>query len=209
MPEWTDQASVALSGSEIDMTRSSSDQEQNVREPSDPVGEDKALPEDYAVDCLQAVPCNPTTLYVWWELGGKVGRALLERVDSDFRWVLRLAEVETGTESDVEVDPRAGNHYLHVRSGERYSIELGVTGPGGYNAVCGKTGVKMPRKQRAGDSPVNWIDLRKERESDQQKEHRARDNDRPPPTGLEWEPGLLGGSSGSQTLASREELSED
>jgi hypothetical protein len=163
--------------------------------------ETESLPDEYATDGLDVIPCSPGLLFVSWELGGAVGRRLRERAGSQIDWVLRVINPGAGTENEIQVDARDRKHYLHVEPGQRYRIELGVSGPGGYHAVTEGIEVKMPPAKPADDENPQWVNFRSERPSEA-PEHPPREPGRRPPadaqnTGLQWEPGLINGASSS------------
>lgn len=87
------------------------------------------------MDRLVALVRDPQWIFGYWELSGGLldglrasrGSGLVEAC----AWVLRLHRLQEDLTVEMEIDPAAGNWYVHVGRSGRYQLELGLLTPDG------------------------------------------------------------------------------
>lgn len=95
-----------------------------------------AMPRGYGEDKLVAMPRGPDSLFVYWDLTGSESARIRRRIGGACEWILRVSDAETGWRRDTPVDPQAGDHYLKLKPGGRYVIQIGITATGAFHPVC-------------------------------------------------------------------------
>jgi len=93
------------------------------------------LPESYGMDRLVPMVCNPELLFSYWELNGPRFNELKTLHGAEFldscAWVLRLYRLNHDEAEDMEIEPSAGNWYIHVAPSGKYQLELALLSPEG------------------------------------------------------------------------------
>ncbi|VAX17165.1 hypothetical protein MNBD_NITROSPINAE04-1679 [hydrothermal vent metagenome] len=128
--------------------------------------EDEAqLPDGYGEDLLVALPKDPRSLFVYWEVLETSSEAALRSLGKSWKqvkWTLRVFDVTglSGVEEayhnffDVTVDLEAGKRYLDVNGdGREYIVELGlIDDDNRFSSICLSNRVQTPRAAlSAGD----------------------------------------------------------
>jgi len=166
-----------------------------------------AIRQSYGVDRIVAMPRSPQYLFVYWELSGAESARRRARPGTRAQWVLRVHETTSSAQSDVPVDPQAGNHYLKVKPGGRYMVEMGVREGGRFHTVCASRERQLPVGEASEAAPVVWAGLRTGAAAGH---HYPRPRPVPPEAaghelGLRFDPSLLAGSSWSGTQEDQED----
>jgi len=112
--------------------------------PQPDLGEGAPLPEVYGLDRLTAMPRGPSSLYVYWELGGAVSARAGRQRGAESLWTMRVRDIESGRMTETRVDPGARNHYFTLEPGRRYVVELGVGGGDAFQPVCRSAECRLP-----------------------------------------------------------------
>ncbi|MFN8543225.1 MAG: DUF4912 domain-containing protein [Candidatus Binatia bacterium] len=123
------------------------------------------LPAAYGRDRLVALPRDPWTIFVYWELAPTTRVTALRRLEAEAegaREVLRVYDGGDATAStDVELTPGAESAYVTVsRPGATFGVELGVrTVSGRFVPLLPAASVTTPRAAPAPDVTVRWVTL--------------------------------------------------
>lgn len=110
-------------------------------------------------DCLHALPRDPHTLLVYWELDGAKGRrARSLALGQPLRWVLRLTG-PAGTR-DLRVAVGDGRAYVPVDANASYQVSIGLAGQGPFLVVAEAPTVATPRSMPAPQGKPVWLPAR-------------------------------------------------
>jgi hypothetical protein len=116
------------------------------------------IPERYGIDRAVLLVQDPHHIYVWWELTGGVlerARGLLAEPGAG----VLLLHGPDGVEQRL-VDLAAGNHYLSVRPGSRYHLELALRAADGRLVVMLATNsVETPADAPSPRLDVAWMSV--------------------------------------------------
>ena len=112
------------------------------------------IPAGYTTAVLRVLPCNPTQLFIYWELPYAAGRCI--------SITLSLFEASTSRESDrspvleIAVSPAAKSHYVTVPvPGLSCLVQLDATFTGGKHlALRPEQCTHLPAPERSPDLPV-------------------------------------------------------
>ncbi|HEB71822.1 MAG TPA: DUF4912 domain-containing protein, partial [Nitrospirae bacterium] len=121
--------------------------------------EDEAqLPDSYGEDRIVALPKDPRSLFVYWEVletSCEAARRSLGKSWRQVKWILRVSDVTglSGVEEayhnffDVTIDPEARRRYLDVNGdGREYIVELGLTDDDNrFSSICLSNRAQTPR----------------------------------------------------------------
>jgi hypothetical protein len=107
-------------------------------------------PENYGRDILVTVARDPSTLFLYWELGG-----IADPATSD--WAVRLENIDTGAVSLSMIDPAAGSWYLSALPGKTYRAELGTVSDGEFTPYLQSETVRTPRLSYSTIGDVSWM----------------------------------------------------
>jgi len=123
-----------------------------------PSEEEARLPESYGENRLVALPKDPRSLFVYWEVLETSSEEALRSLGKSWeqvKWTLRIYDVTSlrGVEEayhnflEVTVDPEAAKRYLEVEGdGREYIIELGLRDDDKrFVPVCLSNRVQTPR----------------------------------------------------------------
>jgi len=119
------------------------------------------IPEDYKLDRLMAMARDPQWLFSYWELHGSKLPALRAQRGQEFldscAWVLRVYRINEGTAVDVEIEPAAGNWYLHVGAPGKYQLELALLSPAGeWVSLAVSEIIETPREGMSEVRDEEW-----------------------------------------------------
>ncbi|VAX18691.1 hypothetical protein MNBD_NITROSPINAE03-1383 [hydrothermal vent metagenome] len=120
--------------------------------------EEAQLPDSYGEDRIVALPKDPGSLFVYWEVLETSSDTALRSLGKSWKqvkWTLRVFDVTglPGVEEashnffDVTVDPEAGKRYLDVEGdGREYIVELGlIDDDNRFSSICFSNRVQTPR----------------------------------------------------------------
>jgi len=119
------------------------------------------IPDDYKLDRLMAMARDPQWLFCYWELHGPKLPELRAQRGQEFleacAWALRLYRLNEGTAVDVEIEPAAGNWYVHVGAPGKYQLELALLSPGGeWVSLLVSEVIEMPREGLSDVMDEEW-----------------------------------------------------
>jgi hypothetical protein len=102
------------------------------------------LPRSYGGPILVAIPRDPRTLFAYWSINWESVFANAEPVDR--RVYLRVLKTDGLEESESDVEPMLGSHYVTASEpAGTYRVELGYYQPAGtWRSVAISDSVKMP-----------------------------------------------------------------
>ena len=95
---------------------------------------DEPLPESYPTDTIRLLVQSPYRAFVYWNHARDpfetLRRAFGVQDASRYKTLLRLTDLDSGEEHDVEASPLARNYWFNVRPGRRYRAAVGLGSPG-------------------------------------------------------------------------------
>lgn len=109
------------------------------------------LPRVYGDPLLFAIPRDPRTLFVYWNVDWASVFAGGEPIDRQV--YIRVRQGDGGEESQAAVEPMLGSHYATVeRPGSAYQVELGYyNATGAWNKVAASQSVTTPPESGSED----------------------------------------------------------
>ncbi len=101
-------------------------------------------------DRIGAVPRDPESIFIYWDLQGPRSAEVAREMGDACEWVLRALDLTEGTSSIIPIAPEAGNHYLQVKPGRTYGVELAARVEGKWRTICRTGRLIMPSGKQAG-----------------------------------------------------------
>lgn len=98
-------------------------------------------------DRLEAVVRNPTSVYVYWNLGGFRSRKVVRELGPEAEWILRVLDLTLGSSNSVAVSADAGSVYVEVSPGHTYGFELACRAGQKWRTVCRTDRVEVPPRE--------------------------------------------------------------
>jgi len=117
------------------------------------------LPRVYGAPFLFAIPRDPRTLFVYWNIDWSSIFETTAPVDRQVH--LRVRRGDGSEEMSVAVEPMVGNSYLTVSEPrERYRVEIGYYRPAAvWNSVATSEEVTMPAEHAAENLDVDVVTI--------------------------------------------------
>lgn len=120
--------------------------------------EDTGIPAWYEKTVLRALPCNPSQLFVYWELP-KSTTSRCSAVSIKLFEPAAARNGETVPALEVPVDPQSQSCYVTVPvPGLSYVVELTAVFTGGCATLRSTTAVQLPQSQGPGVCPSEPVD---------------------------------------------------
>ena len=101
-------------------------------------------PRPQGEDRIGAVPRDPESMLIYWELGGLRSAEVAREMGDACEWVLRILDLSEGTSSTIPIALEAGTHYLQVKPGRVYGAELAARVEGKWRTICRTERLVMP-----------------------------------------------------------------
>lgn len=115
-------------------------------EPVSPVWqghEGPELPQSYGETVLHAMPKNPHTAYVYWDIDEKTCEAF-ERETSEFEAVLRIYGQSEIPDTEIEIELGAHQCYVELTPDHTYAFEIGIKSGNGYRTIVRSNLMTLP-----------------------------------------------------------------